>query len=283
MAKDGMGSILKIGLIGGAAYLAWSSGLIGQALAAFGIGTAAAAATPPAGTGAGTTGTQPTGGGGSTNTGAPGSGSGPAATPPPAPPPTCAVVNFTCPDGTVLHQTPGNYPACNTSPWNCPVSSQAQGIQNTTNASNLAIALNARAMKDGVAQGATIAPAVTNFPNGQVLYTPQQWNFIMRELYPGASVLPSSSQPMTSEAYVFARLQAGPTTNAALGLSGFGLGGIHQVQHVTGSGMKTLMSRAAAGDLLAAVQLRRVGAPVPPVRSGARLRLGPVLLQRVAR
>jgi hypothetical protein len=284
MAKDGMGTIVKLGLVGGAAYLAWSSGLLSQALAALGFGTAAVTTPPATTTGAGSTGTLPTGGGGSTNTGAPGSGSSPAATPPPAPPPTCAAVKFTCPDGSVLTQTPGNYPGCNTSQWVCPVPPAAAAAANSTNASDLAIALNTRAMKDGVAQGATVLPAATGYPNGQVLYTPQQWNFVMREIYPNAAVIPSTGQATTSEAYVLARLQGLATTNAALGLSGYrGLRGIRQVQHVTGAGMKILQGRAAGGDLLAAVQLRSVGVQVPRVRSGARLRLGPVILPRVAR
>jgi len=218
MAKDDtMGEVIKWVLILGGGYLAYEF-VIAPMLA----GTPAAPAPAPGSTssGSGSSGT----GSGSGGSGS-GSGSGSGGSNPP-PPPTCTVpVSHTCPDGTVITQMPTNPPACNLIPdqgWSkCPVPSTTTQTQNVVNAGNLAQTLNARAITDGV-HAANLLPASTGYPNGQAVYTPQQWNYIFNELYPNnTQKLPSSSQLMSAADYTLARAtafgQAGYT-----GLSGLG-------------------------------------------------------------
>jgi hypothetical protein len=220
MAKnDTMGEVIKWVLILGGGYLAYEY-IIAPMLAT--------PATPaPAGgtTGGGTTGGGTTGSGGSGSTSGSGSGSGSGNSNPP-PPPTCTVpISHTCPDGTVITQMPTNPPACNLIPdqgWSkCPVPSTTTQTQNVVNAGNLAQTLNARAITDGV-HAANLLPAATGYPNGQVVYTPQQWNYIFNELYPkNTQKLPTSSQLMSAADYTLARATAFGTAGYT-GLSGLG-------------------------------------------------------------
>lgn len=80
----------------------------------------------------------------------------------------------------------------------------------TQNAATLAAALITRATSDGVAKGGLI--------NGQIGYTPQQWNYVLNELYPGSKTLSSSSQIMSASDYVLARA----TKLGQAGLTGLG-------------------------------------------------------------
>ena len=90
-----------------------------------------------------------------------------------------------------------------------PLSSTIPNVTQT--ASTLATALIARATSDGVAQGGLV--------NGQIAYTPQQWNYVFNEMNPGNTQnLPSSSQAMSAGDYTLARA----TAFGQAGLSGLG-------------------------------------------------------------
>lgn len=96
----------------------------------------------------------------------------------------------------------------------------------TATAASLASALIARATSDGIAKGGLV--------NGQIAYTPQQWNYVFNELYPGSQNLPSSSQVMSAGMYALQRATAFGQT---AGLSGYGMGrrtmtGAHRINYV---------------------------------------------------
>ena len=97
--------------------------------------------------------------------------------------------------------TPGTTPPA--TPPTTPPSAINPAIQ------TLASALNDKAMKDGIAPGATIA-------NGKVNYNVWQWNFVMQELNSNAQTLETSdnSRVMTSAQYAAER------ASANIGLSG---------------------------------------------------------------
>ena len=213
--------------------------------------TAAPALTPTGGTG--TTGTTTGTNTGSTGTTQQSSGTAPVV------PATCATpISHTCPDGSVITQMPTNPPACTIVPdqgWSaCPVPSPAAQTQNVVNAGNLAQALNARAISDGVAKGSpSLLPAASGYPNGQVQYTPQQWNYVMNELYPGSSNLPSSANSMTSAMYVLAR-------TSAFGQAGYtGLSGLGQLLRVGRQHLRTGGRAPIRNYVRAGTPMRRTG------------------------
>lgn len=162
------------------------------------------------GTGAGNN-PPPTGGSGGTGAGTgagtgTGSGTGSGAA-------TCQPVAFTCPDGTVLHQT-GTGADCAVGPWTCPDDTKTQ-TGNAATASQLTMLLNQQAVKDGV-------PA-SNVVGGQVVYTIDQWNYVFHEIMPNAQPLdprgnpvamPFANNRMGAGEYILLRTQGG------VGLSG---------------------------------------------------------------
>ena len=116
--------------------------------------------------------------------------------------------------------------------------SNNSGPDLTGAAATLATALTARATSDGVAKGGLV--------NGQILYTPQQWNYVFNEMNPGNTKnLPSSSQVMSAGNYVYARASA----FGSAGLSGFGLGQLIRVgrQHLRTGGRAPVRNYVPVG------------------------------------
>jgi hypothetical protein len=244
--SDASGDIIKVVLIGGAAYVAYL--LYENYIASAVPGTVAPTNPAPAGgTTAGTTGSSS----GTTGTTQQSSGTAPKV------PATCgAPISHTCPDGSVITQMPTNPPACTIVPdqgWSaCPVPSPAAQTQNVVNAGNLAQTLNARAISDGPAKG-SLLPASSGYTNGQVAYTPQQWNYIMNELYPGSTTLPSSANVMSSAQYVLAR-------TAAFGQAGYtGLTGLGQFIRVGRNTLRTGGRQPIRNYVRTATPMRRAG------------------------
>jgi hypothetical protein len=249
-----MGSILKYAALALGVYLVWKSGLVQNLMASITGGAASAGGT----TGSTGAGTQTTGGGGSTDTG-----SGTGNTP-------CAAVQVTCSDGSKVSLTPGNAPTCTLD------AATSAAACSTKPADVLALAqgLDARARSDGLSKGTTISPAATGWPAGQVLYSVWQWNYVMKELHPGAKDYNSkdNSRAMPATQYVTERAPS-------LGLSGLGAL-VHSMRGhatvrvpMTPDLARALALRSAQGDLMAAIQIAKAGGRAPVPMHGARLNL----------
>ena len=170
----------------------------------------------------------------------------------------------------------GTPPATTTTPPNTKL--PINTTPSVTDQVALAHALDARARADGLAAGTKIS-AGTGWDAGQVQYNVWQWNYVFKELHPAGANLNTSNNAavMGADAYVAARASGG------LGLSGLGTFAAMRRPVFNPAVARMLQSRAAQGDLLAAIHLVNMGARIPRPVSGTRLSLSGLALPVVVR